>query len=217
MKHVKNLVLTVAALLCLTPSLASATIVYSGRLDLAGPNLTIDINTDGTNDFITGWQTWGGGNGVSANGYDAAMNFGMQYLNTEAGGYPGVKAPLDHGQLIGATAPAGLLWSVNSNDAMLWTTIDFWNTPSMTHGGAWHDLMNRYLGFALIAGPDTYYGWLRLNTNAINEVTLVDYAYENVSGRSIAAGAAPIPEPSTVLLLGAGFAGLAGWRRKRSS
>lgn len=208
MKHMKPFVLAITLLLFLTAFPAMATMVYSGKLDLVGPDFNIDINKDGSSDFTTGWRTWAFGNGFSQSGYDAAMNFDIRFLNSELagfGGYPGAKAPLDYGQLIGPTPPTGLLWSFNSNDSMLWTTIDMWNDPSVVHGGIWNNQKNKYLGFELNSGLDSYYGWIRLNANALNEVTLVDYAYENVPGRAISAGIAPIPEPSSLYLLSAGF------------
>jgi len=160
MKRIKLLVLAISLLLYLIPSSAMAAVVHSGRLDLVGPNFNIDINGDGSSDFITSWRTWTAGNGFSQNGYDVELNFAMRFINTELAGFsgfPGAKAPLDYGELIRPTPPNGLLWSFNSNDSMLWTTIDMGNEPFETYSGIWYNLNNKYLGFELKVGLDTFY------------------------------------------------------------
>lgn len=188
---------------------AESSIVYSGKINLAGPNFIIDINKDGHDDFITKWRIWAGGNGVSTSGFDAKIDFGIRFINSELGGihaghgYPGTKAPLDHGTLIDSTAPEELLWSYNSNDAMMWIKHDMWNTPSQTYSGVWNNIENKYVGFELSQNSSLYYGWIQLKTDNLNNIILVDYAYENAPNTQIVAGASPVPLPSTfVLLLG---------------
>jgi hypothetical protein len=64
-----------------------------------------------------------------------------------------------------------------------------------------------------------HFGWVRMTLNSAGSPgTLVDYAWENVAGASIQAGA--VPEPSTVALLGmmaAGAIGLRAWRKRKAA
>ncbi len=204
MKHIKHLIIAIGLLTILATSPANSAIVYSGKLDIEGTNFSIDINNDGSNDFVTKWRTWAVGNGFSQTGFDAEMNFDMRFINTELFPervHPGAKAPLDYGELIGPTPPQGLLWAFNSNDAMMWITHDMWNDPFITYSGVWHDVSDKYIGFEMSVGSDPFYGWIQLDTDASNNVILLDYAYEDVPGTSIRAGATPVPLPATFHLL----------------
>lgn len=189
---------------------ADSAIVYSGRLDIAGPNFSVDLNNDGRIDFITEWTTWAFGNGASVNGFDAEFKFDIRFLNTESGGihagngYPGTKAPLDYGELIGPAPPQELLWAYNSNDAMMWTTHDMFSEPATIYSGLWHDTDDKYLGFEISFDSNPHYGWIQLDTDVVNNVVLVDYAFENISGVPIAAGVVPVPLPSTFYFLFSG-------------
>jgi hypothetical protein len=194
MRNVKMIVLGLILVAILAVSPAESAIVYSGKLNLEGPNLSIDIDNDGNPDIVTEWRLWAVGNGYSASGFDAHGD-SMLFLNTRLAGhesFPGTKAPLDYGDIIGAMTPGELLWAYNSNDSMMWTVVDMWADPSVTYSGLWHDIDNKYLGFQMAVGYDYYYGWVQLDTDAFNHVVLVDYAYEDVPGIPIVAGALPI-------------------------
>jgi hypothetical protein len=203
-------VLTVAA------SQAGAAIIYSGILELEGPDLSIDIDGDGSADFETEWVQRGFGNGYAAIAFDAEHNSNMRYINDRlflSPTFPGTKVPLDHGHQIGPAVPSELLWASSSNDAMMWITIENLDT---TYSGLWNDVTDKYLGFGIEDGDSNlFYGWIRLDTDVQNNITLVDYAYQDVPGASISAGA--IPEPSTALLVSLGLTALAARRRRTGS
>ena len=199
-----QIILAVFFFVSMGVSPANSAIVYSGRLDVKGPNFSIDLNSDGSNDFVTEWRTWAEGSGYSLTGFDVKMNLGIRFLNTKLTGdsdFPGTKAPLDYGELIGPTPPQGLLWAVNSNDAMMWTTVDDSKDPFITYSGVWHDLGKKYLGFELNVGSRLFYGWIQLDTDVFNNVTLVDWAYEDVSETPIKAGVILTPVISPILPL----------------
>jgi len=166
-------------------------IISSGPLNQKGPVFALDINQDGSSDFVT----WTFSYGSSQTGYDAVINSAMRYLNKGMAlapdGFPGAKCPLAFGETIGPTPPQGLLWSGFSNDAMLWTTWNMSYEPFAVYSGEWHDAHDRYLGFELRVRTEVFYGWIQLGVDAFNNVTLFGYAYENTPSTPIAAGAVP--------------------------
>jgi hypothetical protein len=82
-----------------------------------------------------------------------------------------------------------------------------------------------FVGFALKSIYGGYdYGWLRIalgfnNAGEPDQMTVFDYAYNDVAGQGIEAGSVTTPEPATkaMMLLAAGFAGVLAWRRRRSA
>ena len=85
---------------------------------------------------------------------------------------------------------------------------------------------NLLVPFQFSSGLQTQYGWIDVSIQdpataalATSEykVTLNGYGYDN-TGAAVAAGAAaltsPVPEPSSLLMLASGLAGIAAYRRK---
>ena len=124
------------------------------------------------------------------------------------GGYSYV-SKLVAGTIIGASStfvestPAGIPYSYLAfNSVTTGYDVSPWN------GGA----TDGFMGFQFTSNGNTHYGWARLNIEKFSDpnrpfgITLRDFAYEDVAGQSIAAGAG-IPEPAglalAVLALGA--------------
>ncbi len=61
MKHILTIFLITIFSICFNVSSVYSDIIYSGPLNIAGPNLNIDINNDGSNDFVAYWKTWAAG------------------------------------------------------------------------------------------------------------------------------------------------------------
>ncbi len=80
----------------------------------------------------------------------------------------------------------------------------------------WRDTapLNRgFVGINFLIDDETHYGWADLQVNDDVTFTLYSFAYEDVAGQAITAGA--VPEPSTVALLLAGAAGVGAMMRRR--
>ena len=72
-----------------------------------------------------------------------------------------------------------------------------------------------FLGVRFDIGGDIHYGWAELSFSSGTH-SVLQWAYEDQAGVSIAAGT--VPEPShAALLLGAGAAGVAAYRRRKKA
>jgi hypothetical protein len=173
--------------------------IYSGLKNIAfsGPSahLALDLNTDSITDVTFQANFVGGsgysidiiGGGVGGTGFATAFNANKQaYVTNFTQG-----STID----VGATySPFGQQLFNNTDGLSTWSS----SNP------------NGYLGFHLGTGE---YGWLyvsSIDNGANSSITLRDWAYGDVVGAAIAAGAgipAAVPEPGTAaLLLAAGVA-----------
>ncbi len=85
---------------------------------------------------------------------------------------------------------------------------NFSSTPADVEG---------YVGLHLTQGRKNNYGWAELVVHPDYTVTLEAIGYETTPGTAIAAGAGvdtAAPEPSSILLMALGAAGIAAYRRK---
>jgi hypothetical protein len=95
-------------------------------------------------------------------------------------------------------------------------TLSYQGTYGLTS-----DNTPEFVGFRMIDGSSTYYGWARISFTTVENsitygfVTLYDFAYNSGPGASILAGqTSAIPEPAEgAALFGLAVLGLAMWRR----
>ena len=192
---------------------ANAAIVYSGVLNFA---CAVDI--DGTYINVeTGQLTNGPGTGVP--GWDVnpySTSGGMNFFNSTGGGQmrrPGVTTGTAGNLALGTVI--GAAGSYNTGTGNVYGT-----TAATGLNGGWTYSSENIIGFKFVAASGaTHYGWMRFAMGAAGSSgtsmtrTVVDFAWENVAGTSIQAGAGAVPAPGALALLG--VAGLAGTRRRR--
>jgi hypothetical protein len=73
-------------------------------------------------------------------------------------------------------------------------------------------------GFRFTNASDTHYGWASLlidETPQGQGYKITEAYYNTTPGAAINVGAVPVPEPSSMALLGLGAAGVAAWRARR--
>ena len=205
MKNLKlELHFAATAALCLAGA-AAADVVYSGPV-----NFVCAVDIDGCYINVeTGVLSNGPGSGVP--GWDVnpySTSGGMNFFNSTGGGQ--LRQP---GQ---TTGPAGNLAAGTVIGASgSWNTATT-NVYSNVAAGWQYNAVNM-IGFRFVsAAGTTHYGWMRFAMGPQGAAgvgptrTVVDFAWENVAGASIAAGA--VPAPGALALLG--VAGLASRRRR---
>ncbi len=179
---------------------AEATIIYSGVVNLNVPstvaglylNVVTGVNSSSPA-AVPGWDVnpW---NATGLGLFSPAAPAGGAYVVTA----PNFGANLAPGTLISGASLFGSGSSANNAQ---------WNLNSS----------NNLVGFRFqneANANQIHYGWMRisLSTTAGSQPrTIVEYAYEDVAGVGINAGA--VPTPGTLALLGLGAAGLLRRRR----
>lgn len=183
---------------------AEAAIIYSGLQNITVSNgiTYLDLDGNAASDFFASAFTFG-----AATGSARLARLG---LNAVVYG-PGAVRRLSSGATIGTAESfrgGGFLRNVYSGALLQGTWPG--GSPTATTG---------FAGVQFDRGGDTHFGWIRiqLQTGANGqptEMTIVDWAWEDTAGTAITTG--QVPEPSSVVLLGMGAAGLAALRRRRA-
>ena len=108
-------------------------------------------------------------------------------------------AKLSAGTMIDATSPS-------NSEAKL--SLDTVPTPTVDPLIPWNAGASGFIGFSFLTngGADTNFGWVNLEIGSGYEVILKGYGYEDVPLTGIKAGATP--EPSSLVLLACGAAGV---------
>lgn len=184
--------------------------LVAGATPLADPGLNAlwDVNADGTADFN--------------------FSFRQPQLAGDVDWQTSV-SPLNNNRIIGAFDSTGDVF--NATRLTLGTAIDGTSTfvgaaPVQgilgenfagTPGGQF-TVSGSYLGFSLVVGVSTYYGWLNLQVarstgGGTPGIDFVSAAYNNTAGGSVVAGL--VPEPATWAMLGLGLGVLVMARRLR--
>lgn len=203
---------------------AQAAVIYTDNLDIFAPvgfGFTFEPGTGLIGGAVNG-QT------VPTSGF-TVWNYGLPYTNyiqlTGDAKNPAV------GTLAGPNAASNLALGTTIGSASVFAGSGaypyfMYFDKSNAAGFPWNtelDGTTGYVGLKFEMGANTHYGWARFTYDDLTtgNITLHDFAYENVAGQSILAGdtgpAAHVPEPSRALLALAGLCGVALRRRRKQA
>ena len=178
--------------------------------------LNIDLDNDGTKEFVMNVQVSSAGNLMMMGGSPPGAGNGV-YRTTDGHGIPASPSGTTFG-------PPPMNFSYDSNDNLIITNST----------NRWQNV-DAFLGvrFHLPSDPnpaDFYYGWIHLMTTYVNNmsgqmgsVTLKGYAYQNTANTPInagdtgAAGAAPEPATGGLVLLALGAGAVGTWRKRKQA
>lgn len=196
---------------------AEAKIVYTPvHIVLSRGSLALDLNNDGTVDFILLDKYHR--NGQTTNSFWLYVN--PQHKGNAAVGHQGTyfrsALALNRGSQIG---------SKDRFDGNLMAFACSFMSTTDCRVGNWFDVSNRYLGLKFTINGKTHYGWARLNVSfQINQgrgtlkATLTGYAYETIPNKAIVAGRTKGPdvvtlEPASLGHLARGASAIPAWRQ----
>jgi hypothetical protein len=80
----------------------------------------------------------------------------------------------------------------------------------------WSDGQTGFAGIRFQLDADTHYGWAQITRVDSDNFTLHGFGYNDTPDAASHPVNTVVPEPSSMLLLAAGAAGLVGWRRRRT-
>ncbi len=182
---------------------ADAAIIHSGVV-----NIPIAATTNGLYlNMVTGAiNEPGNTGGATVPGWDinpwSSTGFGLFNPAAPAGGVYVSSAPFNAANMV----PGALISAANTFSSNTSSNTSQWalNSSNTLIGVRFQNEAN---------ANQVHYGWFRVAFGAtVTQRTLVEYAYEDVAGAGINAGA--VPAPGSLALLALGGLGLAGRRRK---
>ncbi|MFT7611130.1 MAG: hypothetical protein ACI9J3_000072 [Parvicellaceae bacterium] len=162
-----------------------------------GAGVNLDIDNDGTPDFIAAVFDTAGIAGTASTGATYVLTYAGAVLQPQNGNsWLGFNSSGDTvATVLNANddiSGAGSVWS-NGGSAYLEFQADF-SFPAYSYagsfgGGAFGPSIDKYIGLKFSIGPATHYGWVRLDVSADGKsVTIKDYAYDATADAAIPAG-----------------------------
>jgi len=170
-----------------------AKVVYTKTHQIIGINgiYELDLNHDGTVDFLILQCCGGGSTSFRSNGLFAKEALGDAVEGSivkHSSQSLHFASALKHGARIG---PKKRFLRGGYNSEMMAAVTHCCTTGSDNFIGRWLDVKNRYLGLRFKIEGKTHYGWARLSVHFQElhiTATLTGYAYETVPNKGITAG-----------------------------
>lgn len=217
-------------------SAADAAIVYSGLQNITVLNTGaagVDLDFDSVDEFAmrqdSQWWTFPSYWGTSNSAYVDGLANPAKFLLNGAGGLQKLSFGATISAGAGSFGTSGIVLRSGSGGGWSWSTwaTSWWSSapaaPAVAAAGSWANSVTGLAGFAFDIGGSEHFGWIRFHVDGYpygtRTFTAIDWAYEDVAGAAIKAGATAVPEPAGLglALLGGGAAGLAAWRRRRQA
>lgn len=179
---------------------ADGAVIYSGVQNISiTPGFSQNIDLDG----------------------DAQNDIQLKNFSFFGGPYQGATVSVAPGKIVGFNNGLAYVTALTAGAVIDGSTVSTGFFGSMAYGAnnpnaQFNNVTNAYVGFSFPSGPNTFYGWVRVDVNnAAQSFLIKDWAYQNASGAGIAAGA--VPEPATLGLLACGALGVAALRNRRAA
>ena len=195
-------------------AVASHGTANAGEIVWPGGDVTV-----GTNQNVNFFMDTGAVSETSGVGFNVTTLGRIRLLgDTNGTTYPGpwIYVPFSGSGFVGT---GGYTVTRLSNSVSVTANNNFvryvpsWNSASLDKN--WADGDRGFVGIRFDldpgTGPVTHYGWADITRNGLT-ATLHAFGYNSTAGEA----SHPVPEPSSILLLAAGAAGLAGWRKRRA-
>jgi hypothetical protein len=201
------------------------------NLALSPCSVSLDLNSDGVNDFKISLLST-----LSAYGYFAGTEF-LRVTPHNGGGVMGTaggnRGPYASALLRGAKIGASDHF-LNGKDTIEDTYFNYHTQGSKRLYGKWGgNHPNRFLGVKFNISGKTHYGWIRITVNSsitvpftLMSATITEYGYETIANKSLGAGLASTnsaddqapamtepPRRASLGMLALGADGLPLWRR----
>lgn len=220
-KRANRLIKRIAKRLASYSAAAAVTVAASHGTANAAP-ITYDVIPDitvGTNEYVNMFMDtglWSEDTGVQF----SFTTLGRVRLlgDTNGATYPGpwIYVPFAASGFVGTGSYTATRLakgdSVTVNDTFV-RYSNSWNSASLNSN--WADGDRGFVGIKFDLDPGTgavtHYGWADITKNAGETATLHAFGYNDTPG-----AASEVPEPTSLLLLAAGAAGLPLWRKKKS-
>jgi hypothetical protein len=198
---------------------ALAKVIYTKTHFALPPNTlyNLDLNHDGTIDFILTNRSGGTTGGLNRSYLDVKSAYSNEHKNEAwnalayKGFGRGYAAPLKPGRRIG---PKGDFESQRAWGLATWT-----GRSETMPSGPWCNLSRRYLGLKFAIKGETHFGWARLNVTCTDGIAglLTGYAYETIPNKPIIAGKTKGPDvvtiqPASLGHLAHGASAIPAWR-----